>query len=179
VKLQSKIIAGALVAIALVVFGWCEHRSGVKAGAVDQKLEANAVSVKQNRAAAVVVQKAADVEVKKSAIVRITYRAARAKVEVKGDTVISDGQSIVLPAVANLIKVSDTLAVQDSVTIEKTGASKAAVDSLVSSLDGRVDLLQEVKKPRIGMKTGIAIGVVGTVGVVYIGIKIIRALAHK
>lgn len=178
-SLQTKIIAGVAIAIALATGAWFIHRDGVEAGQVDQKIEASAVSTKQNRAIAAVAQKAADAQVKKSDSVRVVYHAKRSKVEVKGDSVFADGQAVDMPSVASLIAEADSRGAQDSTTISSSGASKAAVDSLVSSLDGRVDLLQEAKRPRFGTKTGVAIGVVGTAAVVYIAVKIIRALAHR
>src|SRR4051812_37474087 len=106
ISLQQKIIAVAASLIAIVAFGWCMRHEGEKRGAVDQKLEANAGQVKELKLEAVVVDRAAAIEVKKSVAKKAEYHAARAKVELKGDTVFADGKEVVLPSVAALIKVA-------------------------------------------------------------------------
>lgn len=164
---RKRILAGALVLVALAVFGFCERRAGVKAGAVDQEIKASAIVVKAARADV-------DVELKKSIAKRKEYHAARAKIQVKGDTVVADGQSVVLPAVAGFVRVADSRGDQDSTSIRKQ-------DLLVAATDHHVDLVQEMKKPRCGKNCGIAIGVVGTVGTVYVVFRVIDAIAkaHK
>jgi hypothetical protein len=163
--MRQKIIGAAVIIIGVALFGWCEKRSGIQSGALSQEIKASAVVVNARKADVAV-------QLKKSVAKRAEYKAARAKVTVKGDTVIADGQSVVMPSVANLVKIADSRGEQDSTSMAKQ-------DLLVGALDHHVDLVQEMKKPRIGVKTGIAIGVVGTVAVVYIGVKIIKALGHK
>jgi hypothetical protein len=162
---RTKIVAGVAVAIALAVFGFCERRAGQQIGAVNQELKASAIVVTAERADAVV-------EVKKSVAKRAEYNAARAKVELKGDTVIADGQSVVLPSVANFVKVADSRGVQDSTSLAKQ-------DLLVGGLDHHIDLLEEAKKPRCSTKCGLVIGAAVTVTVVVIAVKIIKAVGHR
>jgi hypothetical protein len=177
--LKSKLIAGAAIVIAALVGAYLIDRA--MASAADQKLATNAVQVTKRRSIAVVTQKAADVEVKKSVALRVPYHAARGKIVVKGDSVFADGFSLELPSVADFVNEADARVAQDSTSIVKTVASTAAVDSLVSSLDARVDLYKEAKRPRIGVKTGIAIGVVTTVAGVWLAVTVIKAIAgsHK
>lgn len=164
-SLRTWILAGVVAAIALAVFGFCERRAGKQEGAVNQEIKASAVVVKARKADAAI-------EVKKSVTKRAEYNAARAKVEVKGDTVVADRQSAVMPSVAALVKVADARGSQDSTSIAKQ-------DLLVGALSDHVDLLQQEKKPRIGFKTGVALGVVATGVVVYVAVKIIKAVGHK
>lgn len=164
-SLQQKIIAGVAIAIAVLVFGWCQRREGQKVGAIDQEIHASAVVVKAQKADVAV-------EIKKSVTKRAEYHAARAKVELKGDTVVADGQTVVMPSVAAALVKADSMSAQDSTSIAKQNL-------LVGALDHHVDLLQEAKRPRFGTKTGIAIGVVGTAAVVYLAVKIIKAVAKR
>lgn len=177
--LRNKIIAGVAIAIAVLVFGWCQRREGVKQGQLDQKITASAEKVEDLKLEAALVDADAKVEVKKAIAKRPEYRAARAKIEVKGDTVIADGQSVVLPSLADFVKVADSGHAQDSTAIDKQARSDTLQKVLVGALDDHVDLLQEAKRPRFGTKTGIAIGVVGTAAVVYVAVKIIRVLGHR
>lgn len=165
VSLRTWIVAGVGILIAFALFGFCERRAGKEEGAIKQEIKESAVVVKARK------QESA-IEVKKSVAKRAEYHAARAKVEVKGDTVIADGQTVVMPSVANLVKVADARGDQDSTSITKQ-------DLLVGALSDHVDLLQKEKSPRCGKKCGIVIGVVGTAGVVYVAVRIIKALAHK
>jgi hypothetical protein len=164
-SLQQKIIAGVAILIAVAVFGWCQRREGQKVGAVDQEIKAAAVVVTARKAAA-------GVELKKSVAKRAEYHAARAKVELKGDTVIADGQSVFLPSVANLVKVADSRGEQDSTSIAKQNL-------LIGSLDHHVDLLQEAKRPRCSTKCGIVIGTAATVTVVVVVAKVIQWAARR
>jgi hypothetical protein len=84
-----------------------------------------------------------------------------------------------MPSVAAALTKADTMSVQDSTAIGKQARSDTLKTVLVGALDHHVDLLQEEKEPRIGLKTGIAIGVVGTAAVVIIAVKIIKALGHR
>lgn len=177
--LQQKILAGVLVVIAIAVFGWCQRREGVKTGALNQEIVTSTAAVKDLKLEAVVVDKAAQVEVKKSVAKRADYQAARAKVELKGDTVIADGQSIVLPSVAAALVKADTMSVEDSTAIAKQARSDTLKTVLVGALDHHVDLLEEAKRPRCSVKCGVVIGTVTTVAVVIIAVKIIRAVGHK
>jgi hypothetical protein len=90
----------------------------------------------------------------------------------KGDTVIADGQTVVLPSVANLVRVADSRGEQDSTSLAKQNL-------LIAGLDHHVDLLQEAKRPRCSTKCGIVIGTAATVTVVVIAVKIIRAVGHR
>ena len=164
-SLKQKLVAGVAIAIAIAVFGWCQRREGQKVGAVNPELKANAVVVQAQKADVVV-------EVKKSVAKRKEYHAARAKVELKGDTVIADGQAVVLPSVADLVKVADSRGEQDSTSIAKQNL-------LIASLDHRVDLLQEMKRPRCSRKCGVVIGVAGTAAVVYVAVRIIQATGRR
>lgn len=161
----EKIAAGVIVCLAIGVFAWLIHRDGEKKGALLQEIKASAVVVTAARSDV-------KVEALKSATKKAEYHAARAKVVLQGDTVIADGKSIDLPSVANLIRVADARGAQDSTSMAKQNL-------LVGALDHHVDLVQELHAPRFGTKTGIAIGVVATVGVTYLAVKIIRAVAHK
>jgi hypothetical protein len=164
-SLQQKIVAGVAIAIAVAVFGWCQRREGQKAGAINQEIRASAVVVQAQKADVAV-------DLKKSVAKRTEYHAARAKVEVKGDTVIADGQSIVMPSVANMVKVADSRGDQDSTSMRKQ-------DLLIAGLDHHIDLVEEMKKPRCSRTCGIVIGTAATVTVVVIAVKIIRAVGHK
>jgi hypothetical protein len=163
--LQQKILAVVALVIAVVVFGWCQRREGVKVGAVNQEIKASAIVVTAEKADV-------QVELKKSVAKRTEYKAARAKVEIKGDTIFADGKEIEMPSVVGLIKVADARGAQDSTSMAKQ-------DLLVGALDHHVDLLEEAKKPRCSTKCGVVIGTVGTVAVVYVAIRIIKAVAHK
>lgn len=156
------IVVGLLVIVAVISL---VHRDGEKKGAVNQELKTNAAEVKDLRVAAVVVRKQSETK-------KAEYHAARAKVELKGDTVVADGKSIELPSVASLITVADARGAQDSVSLAKQ-------DTLIAALGKRVDLLEEAKQPWCGRKCGIAVGAVGTVGLVYVAVRIIRAVGHK
>lgn len=178
-SLKTKIIAGVAIAVVLLVLGWCRQREAFNAGRADQRLETNAGVVKELRTKAVVVDKAAAVEVKKSVAKRAEYHAARAKVEVKGDTVFADGKQIEMPSVTDLIRVADSRGDQDSTTIVKQAAQDTANKAINWGLGQRVDLLEEAKRPRCSRKCGVAIGVAGTAAVVVIAVKILRAVGHK
>jgi hypothetical protein len=164
-SLHQKIIAGVALVVAVAVFGWCQRREGQQLGAINQEIKASAVVVQAQKVDA-------GVEVRKSVAKRTEYHAARAKVEIKGDTVIADGQTVVLPSVANLIKVADSRGAQDSTSLAKQNL-------LIGSLDHHVDLLQEAKRPRCSTKCGIVIGTAVTVTVVVIAVKVLRAVSHK
>jgi hypothetical protein len=178
-SLRTKIFAGVGLAIAVAVFGFCERRAGVQVGALDQKIVASAARVKQTETAVAAADQETKVEVKKLVTKNADYQGARAKVELKGDTVVADGQSVVMPSVAAALVKADSLSVQVAPTVIKQTRSDSLQKVLAGALNDHIDLLQKEKKPRIGVKTGIAIGVVGTVGVVYIAVKIIRAIGHK
>lgn len=177
--LEEKVIAGVAILLVVIFGAWWIHRDGEKAGAVDQEIKASAVVVTAAKADVAAARAAAKVEVAKLVTKRTDYRAARAKIEVKGDSVIADGQRVDMPSVAAAIARADTVSDQIPPTLAKETRSDTLQAVLAGALDHHVDLLQEEKKPRIGLKTGVAIGVVGTVAVVYIGIRIIRAVAHK
>lgn len=164
-SLKQKILAGVAIAITVGVFGWCQRREGQQLGAINQEIKASAVVVKAQRVAA-------GAEVKKSIAKKAEYHAARAKVELKGDTVIADGQTVVLPSVARLVKVADSRGAQDS-------ASLAKQNLLIAGLDHHVDLLQEARRPRCSTKCGVVIGTATTVTVVVIAVKILRAVGHR
>jgi hypothetical protein len=170
------IIVGLFVVAAVVAL---VHRDGVKKGAVKQELKENAAVVKDLRAKAVVADKAAAVEVKKSVAKRAEYHAARAKVEVKGDTVFADGRQIEMPSVVALIKVADSRGDQDSTTISKQAAQDTANKAVDWGLGKRVNLLEHEKQPLCGRKCGIAIGVAGAGVVVIVAVHIINALGHR
>lgn len=178
-SLRTKIIAGVAAVVLLSVFGWCEHRAGVKVGALDQKIVASAARVKSIETAVAAADQETKVEVNKLVAKNADYRGARAKVELKGDTVIADGQSIVLPSVAAALVKADSLSIQVPPTVVKQTRSDSLNTVLVGALDHHIDLVEELHKPRIGVKTGIAIGVVGTAAVVVIAVKIIRAVARR
>jgi hypothetical protein len=179
ISLRTKIVAGVVLAIAVVVLAYCERRAGIQVGQVEQKIVASGERVKQLEAAVAAVDKETAVQVEKSTTKRTEYRAARAKVEVKGDSVIADGQRVDMPSVAAALIKGDAMGTQDSTAIREQARSDTLQHVLVGALDHHVDLLQEEKRPRFGTKTGIAIGVVGTVGVVYVAVRIIKAVAHK
>jgi hypothetical protein len=164
-SLKQKILVGVAIAIAVAVFGWCQRREGQQLGAINQEIKASAVVVQAERTGA-------GVEVKKSVAKKAEYHAVRAKVELKGDTVIADGQTVVLPSVANLVRVADSRGDQDSTSLAKQNL-------LIAGLDHHVDLLQEAKRPRCSTKCGIVIGTAATVTVVVIAVKIIRAVGHR
>lgn len=164
-SLWRKILAGAVIAIAIGVFGWCQRRDGEKAGAVNQEIKASAIVVTARKAAVAT-------ELEKSVAKRVEYHTARAKVELKGDTVIADGKTVELPSVASLITVADARGAQDS-------ASLAKQNLLVSSLDHHVDLLAEAKRPRCSTKCGIVIGTATTLTLVVVVSKIVRAISHR
>lgn len=177
--LRQKITAGVVAIAILGVAGWCIRRDSFNAGRVDQRLETSATAVKHLTIEKVVVDKAADVEVKKSIAKRPEYRAARAKIEIQGDSVFADGQRLELPSLADFVKVADARAGQDSTTIVKQAEARSKGDILVGALTSHVDLLQEVKKPRCSRKCGVVIGVAGTAVVVIIAVKIIQAVGHR
>lgn len=162
---KQKIIGVVVIVVAFGVFGFCQRREGQQLGAINQEIKASAIVVQAQKAEA-------GVEIKKSVAKRTEYHAARAKVELKGDTVIADGQAIVLPSVANLIKVADSRGAQDSTSLAKQNL-------LIGSLDHHVDLLQEAKRPRCSTKCGIVIGTAATVTVVVIAVQIIKAVGHR
>jgi hypothetical protein len=178
-SLRNKIIAGIALVLAVVVFGWCEHRSGAAAGALNQKIVAAGDKVTEKKLAAVIVDKVAQVEVKKSVAQRADYRVARSKVDVQGDSVFADGERIQSRSIADLVKAADKVVVQDSTTIVKQVENTAGRDSVIAALDSHVDLLKEDKQPRFGVRTGVVVGAVGTVVVVVIAVKIIKAVAHR
>jgi hypothetical protein len=177
--LQTKIIAGVAIAIAVLVFGWCQRREGAKTGALNQEVKMSAVVVSAAKADVAVAAADAKVETKKLVAKNEDYRSSRSKVEIKGDSIFADGQRLELPSVALALTKADTLSDQVLPTVAKQARSDTLQKVLVGALDRHVDLIQEEKRPRIGMKTGIAIGVVGTCAVVYIGVRIIQALGHK
>lgn len=164
-SLAEKIVAGVVTLLVVAGFAFLIHRDGERQGAVKQELKVNAGHVQELRAAAVVVRA-------KTVAKRKEYRAARAKVVVKGDTVIADGKTVELPSVASLIRVADSRGAQDSTDMAKQ-------DLLIATLGQRVNLLERVKEPRCGRKCGIAIGVAGTGAVLYVAIRIIGAARHK
>jgi hypothetical protein len=179
VSVRAKILAGVAIAIVIVVFGFCERQSGKKIGALNQKVVASAARVKSAELAVRAADPVAKAEVEKSVTKRANYHEARATVEVKGDSVFADGQRVDMPSVAAALEKADTMSTQDSTAIREQARSDTLKTALVGALNDHVDLLQEEKRPRIGMKTGIAIGVVGTCAVVYIAVKIIRAVGHR
>jgi hypothetical protein len=178
-SLKTKIIAGAGVVIVLAVCGWCIRRDGIKLGQVEQKIVASAERVKNIETAVATADQETKVETKKLVTKNADYRSARSKVEVKGDSVIADGQRLEMPSVALALTKADTLSNQVMPTVEKQARSDTLQHALVGALNDHVDLIQQEKRPRFGTKTGIAIGVVGTIAVVYIGVRIIQALGHK
>lgn len=169
------VIAGALL---LGVVSFCSRRNGIAIGGQDQRITTAAADVKELRLEKVIVDQVAEEEVKKSDRIRPERRAARAKVQLRGDTVIADGQTIVLPSVVSLIRVDDRQGVQDSTSIRAKARSDSLGNVLVGGLDKHVDLLEEAKRPRCSRKCGVAIGVVGTVGAVVVVVQIVKLFRH-
>lgn len=164
--------------VAGIVLSFCSRRNGIEIGAQDQRIQTAATDVKELKLEKVIVDQVAEKEVAKSDRIRPERRAARAKVEIRGDTVIADEQTIVLPSVASLIRVDDRQGAQDSTSIHAQARSDTLANKLIAGLDVHVDLLEEAKRPRCSRKCGIAIGVVGTVGVVYVVVKVVAAIRH-
>lgn len=179
IPLRALIVAVVALAIAGLVLAYCERSAGRSIGALSQKIVASTARVKSIETAVAAAVADTKVETKKLVTKDADYQGARAKVALKGDTVIADGESVVLPSVAAALVKADSLSVQVAPTVVKQTRSDSLQNVLFGAYREHVDLLQEEKKPRIGLKTGIAIGVVATVGVVYLGVKIIRALGHK
>lgn len=179
ISLRTWILAGAGLLIIFAVFGFCQRRAGKQEGAVNQKIVASAERVKSIEVAVDKADKAAGVETKKLVTKNADYRAARTKVETKGDTVISDGQTVVMPSAAAALKRADSLSAQVTPTVVEHARSDSLKTVLVGALSDHVDLLQQEKKPRIGFKTGVALGVVATGVTVYVAVRIIKALAHR
>jgi hypothetical protein len=193
VKLQTKILLGLGVTIALAVAAWFVHRDGIAKGAVDQKLATNATAIVTSNkktavdsVAVVVAEKVADTAVKRSLAVRKTYNAARAKIVVKGDSVFVDGQSLELPSLADFVNVADSRVALDSTAIVKVVAADTSKSVMLSDnrvgialRDERVDVLEDAKRPWCSVKCGVAIGVGTTVVVVVLAVKVIRAVSHK
>lgn len=177
--LRTKIIAGVAIAIAVVVLAYCERRAGKSIGALSQKIVASSARVNEIETTVAAADAETRVEVKKLVTKNADYRGARANIELKGDTVVADGQRVELPSVVAALVKADSLSAQVPPTVVKQTRSDSLQNVLVGALDHHIDLLEEAKKPRIGVKTGVVIGVVVTVGVVYIGVKIIRAIGHK
>lgn len=174
-QIAALVVAGA---VAIAVFGWCQKRSGISIGAQDQRIQTAAAGVQELKLEKVIVDQVAAEEVKKSDRIRPERRAARAKVEIRGDTVIADEQTIVLPSVASLIRVDDRQSAQDSTSIKAQARSDSLGKILVAGLDKHVDLLEEAKRPRCSRTCGIVIGTVGTVAVVYVVAKVVAAIRH-
>lgn len=172
----------AYLAIGILVAGgilsFCSRRDGIAIGAQDQRITAAAADVQELKLEKVIVDKVADAEVVKSDRIRTERRTARAKVELRGDTVIADGHAIELPSVSSLIRVDDRQGVQDSTSIDVKARSDSLGKILIAGLDKHVDLLEEAKRPRCSRKCGIAIGVGGTVAAVVVVAKIITAFRH-
>lgn len=164
-KLSQKILAGIAAIAVLAVAGWCIRRDGINRGAIDQRIQTSATEVKELKHDAVVVRA-------QTIAKRKEYHAARSKVELEGDTVVADGKTVELPSVASLIRVADAHSAQDSV-------DQAKQDLLVAGLDKRVNLLEEAKRPRCSMKCGVVVGTAGTIAVVYVVVKIIKAVGHR
>jgi hypothetical protein len=193
ITLQSKIIAGVAIAIAVVVFGLCERHAGEKIGAVDQKLVTNAAAIRTSdkktavdSVAAVVDEKVADTAVKKSVAARAPYRAARSKIVLKGDSVFVDGQSLELPSIAAFVNVADSRVATDSTAIAKVVAADTSKSVMISDnrvgialREDRNGILEKATRPWCSVKCGVAIGVGTTVVVVVIAVKILKAVSHK
>jgi len=178
-SLQTKVIAGVVLALAVVLLAYCEKRSGIQIGQVEQKITASAEHVKHIEAAVAAVDRETKVEVARAATKRSDYHAARAKVQLKGDSVIADGQRVELPSVAAALAKADTMSRQDSTAIKAQARSDTLEHVLVGALNDHVDLLQEEKRPRCSATCGIVVGTVGTALVVVIAVKVIQALGHK
>lgn len=176
---RRKIVAGVIAIAILAVVGFCIRRDGIRTGRENQAIAANEIVVKDLKAKGAVVDKAAAVDVKKSIAKKAEYHTARAKVEIKGDTVFADGRQIEMPSVVSLIKVADSRGAQDSTTIVKQAAQDTANKAINWGLGQRVDLLEEAKRPRCSRTCGIVIGTAATVTVVVIAVKIIRAVGHR
>ncbi|MFL5481126.1 MAG: hypothetical protein ACJ8AK_02970 [Gemmatimonadaceae bacterium] len=176
-SLRNKIIAGVAAIIILAACGWCIRRDGVKAGELGEKIAATAEKAKQLEAALAAANESADVETQKLVAKDSDYRAARSKVETKGDSVIADGKRVELPSVVAALVKADSLSIQVPPTVVKEAAKDTLQNLLVGTLNDHVDLLEQKKEPRFGTKTGVVIGVVGTTVAVYITYRVIKIIA--
>jgi uncharacterized protein (DUF2147 family) len=235
-SLKTKIIAGAAIAIALVVGAWLIHREGVARGRADQHLEqlaeqrqairvktandlaradslarisaASAVRSEKSVAKSDSSRKAAAAARSQSSTADSAARAAQAKVILRGDTaIVGERTQILLPEIGSMVRTTldagvkkdltialqaSTIA-QDSLTIKDQAGTIADQTATIAGKDAviadhvageatdaeTIATLEKEKRPRFGVKTGIAIGVGGTLAVVTVAVKIIRAIGHR
>lgn len=179
ISFRTKLIAGVVAIAVLAVCGWCIRQDGIATGKIGERVVESRKRVAELRPVVAAAAKAADVETKKLVTKNSEYRAARAKVEVKGDSVIADGQRVELPSVAAALVHADSLSVQVAPTVVKQAAKDSVNLVFYKAVDAHDSALEQEKEPWCGRKCGIAIGVGTTVGVVYVAVRIIRAVAHK
>jgi hypothetical protein len=170
---RTKMIAGVAVIVALAVCGWSLRRSGIAIGKLGERVVETRRHVDELRPVVAAAAKAADVETKKLVAKNSDYRAARAKVEVKGDSVIADGQRVELASVAAALVRADSLSIQVAPTVVKQAAKDTANLVFYHAVDAHDSALEQEKEPWCGRKCGVAIGVGTTVGVVYVAVRII------
>ena len=191
-KLTPKVyayIAGVLLILGLIVGA---YRRGKAIGETDAKVHQLDSLVRSSDNLVTADKAVADKAVKKAdssemvakaAVVASGRKKARAdsareRVLVVGDSV--DG--VPLPDVANLIRVTDSARAQDAFTIElqlitiaQKDSAITALNQLVSDLtqgvkirDEEIGVLKKAKRPRFGFKTGVVVGVLASVGAVFL-----------
>lgn len=167
---RQELLACSIGLLMAVAGGYLLYREGVSAGRTDAKLEqlaqaleANAVVVSRARSIATSATHAASIEADRSVSRRRLAGVARRKVDLRGDTaVVGDStRQVILPELSELIRTSDALHVQDSITILVQAIAIASQDSLIRSLDRRVEILEEengvlrkATRPRFGFRAG-------------------------
>lgn len=181
-KRESLMLAFGVVAALSV--SYCVGKSQ---GKIDQQLTTNTVQTKANDHVTKVDSTARVVQVKKSDSVRVVHAVARAKVQVKADTVTFVGKAevhgdtvtVISRDLSSLITVTDQQPKQDSLTIAAVLLENDDLRHGIVLRDQRIRILEDEKHPRFGFKTGVVVGATGTVAVVTIAVKIIRAIGHK
>lgn len=174
-KLQQY-LAGVLGLIVLVGLGYC---AGDKHGHLNEKLAANKTLIHVSDSITKSVQIRTDSSRRTDSVLSKRYDVVRTKVRVVHDTItVGDSIDIVSPEIAAVLLAADS-------TIAAQKRSLALQDTLIAGLrvgislrDTRISLLEKQHSPRLGIKSGVAIGAVGTVALVVVAVKVIQAF-HK
>lgn len=174
-KLQQY-LAGGLALIVLMGLGYC---AGDKHGHLNEKLSANKMLTHVSDSITKSVQIRTDGSRRNDSALSKKYDLVRTKIGVVHDTItVGDSIDIVSPEIAAVLLAADS-------TIAAQKRSLALQDTLIGSLrvgldlrDKRISLLEKQHSPRLGIKSGVAIGAVSTVALVVVAVKVIQAI-HK
>ena len=164
---KLSLYAAGAVLVLLLIYAAYSHgktvgRETQQIAALDSAVTQNTETVMKDSVKVVVARKVSEAAVTLSERLHAGRDSLRVRVAVSGDSV--QGQEN--PETARLITADDSVISQQSFTIKSLEITIASQDTLIRDLrigidtrDREIGTLKQMKMPRFGIKTGVAIGI--------------------